>query len=154
MKDGSEGFKANSRGSSFVIVDTVMLSEAFCYILDFVANNLPSVVVFTFTHKFPFNGWWPWGSLEQGTRMKTFKSCRLCNSLCPPVIQYSCLSELIACVLRGLSSGPTVGLSDPSVSADRTLSTEEKSLMDRWAEKRSCVLRTGMYLLWRQMCGQ
>ena len=52
MKNGSEGFEANGRCSSFVVVDAISLSEAFCYVSDFISNDLPSVVTFAFTDEF------------------------------------------------------------------------------------------------------
>lgn len=125
VRDGSKGFEVNSGGSSLVIVNAISLSEALHYILDFVVDDFSGAVMFVFTYEFSFDGWCPQGSLDWGTRMKTFNSCKLCNLLHLPAIQYSHSSDLIACAHRGSSSGLTVGSIEPSVSVDRTSSTEE-----------------------------
>ncbi len=54
-----EGLKTSGRCHCFVIVNSFSLGKAFCYILDFVVDNLPSVVVFAFAYELTLQGSFP-----------------------------------------------------------------------------------------------
>ena len=52
MKDSAEGFGMDSRRSGLVVVDTIALGKAFCYVSYFVSYDQASVVAFALADEF------------------------------------------------------------------------------------------------------
>jgi hypothetical protein len=123
-------------------------------------QTLYQVIFLSLSHfhlqmSFPFRGRWPWGSLDHGTRTKTFKSAKDWSSSWPPAIQNSHSGEARASDQDRSSLLSSESSVEPEEMAWRTLSIDRGMvLMDKgmsiWDSQKeaSSAMRAGACAEW------
>ena len=103
--------------------------------------TLPMSSHFCLQTSLPFRRCFPLGTDEQGMRMKTWRSSRLCSSSCAPAIQYLHSGDARVSFQEGSSVVSHVGKTDPVSMSNRKISSGRLHASGRSRGRRSCVSR-------------
>lgn len=99
MKESAERFKASCWCGRFVIVDAVALCISFSDISDFVSDDVTSIVSFTLTDEFTFEGTLSTGHVRPGHQDEDFEVFQATDFI-------SCSGDPVLTFRGGESFGP------------------------------------------------